>query len=50
MPETLPIDLYLDEDNFSLMSALEGDKKIKLGPEETIAKPAKLCPQKIKTE
>ena len=48
--EKLPIDLYLDEDNFSSMPALERDKEIKLGPEETIAKPAKLYPQNIKTE
>ena len=28
--ENLPIDLYLDEDDLSLMPAIEGDKQVKL--------------------
>ena len=37
IPENLSIDLYLDKDYLPPMPALEGDEKVKLVPEETIA-------------
>ena len=41
MPENLPIDLYLDEDededDLPPILALEGDEEVKLEPEQTIA-------------
>ena len=48
IPENLPIDLYLDEDEDDLppIPALEGDEKVKLEPEETIAERMKLNPRK----
>ena len=44
MPENVPIDLYLDEDENYLppMSALEIDEEVKLEPEETIDERVKL--------
>ena len=50
MPENLPIDLYLDEDNLSPMPPLEDDEEVKLEPEETIAERVKLILQKRKNE
>ena len=48
MPENLPIDLHLDEDDLPPMFALEGEEEVKLEPEETIAERVKLNPQKRK--
>ena len=44
MPENLPIDLCLDEgkDDLPPIPVLEGDKEVKLEPEETIAERVKL--------
>ena len=52
MPENAPIDLYLnkDEDDLQPMLSLEGDKEVKLEPEETIAERVKLNPRKRKIE
>ena len=52
MPENLPIDLYLDENEDDLlpMPALEVDEEVKLEPEETIAERVKLNPRKRKNE
>ena len=52
MPENLPIDLYLDEneDDLPPMPALEVDEEVKLEPEETIAERVKLNPRKRKNE
>ena len=49
MLENLSIDLYLGEDDLPPMPPLEGDEKVKLEPEETIAERIKLNPQKRKT-
>ena len=48
MPKSLPIDLYLDEDGDDLpqMPPLGDDEEVKLEPEDTIAKRAKLSPHK----
>ena len=48
IPQNLPIDLYLDEDEDDLppIPALEGDEEVKLEPEETIAERMKLNPRK----
>ena len=50
MPENLPIDLCLDEgkDDLPPIPVLEGDKEVKLEPEETIAERVKLNPRKRK--
>ena len=40
VPENLPNDLYLDEDDLPPISALEGDQKLE--PEKTIAERIKL--------
>ena len=52
MPENLPIDLYLDEDENYLppMPALEIDEEVKLEPEETIDERIKLNLRKWKNE
>ena len=36
VPENLPIDLYLNEDDLPSLSALESDEEVKLELEETI--------------
>ena len=48
----MSIDLFLDEDEDDLpqMPPLEDDEEVKLEPEETIAKKAKLNSQKRKNE
>ena len=48
VPENLPINLYLDKDNLPPLPALEGDEKLKLESEETIAERIKLNPRKRK--
>ena len=48
MPETLPIDFYLDENDLPPLSAIEGEEEVKLEPEETIAERIKLNPRKRK--
>ena len=44
IPQNLPLDLYSDEyeDHLPSMPPLEGDKKVKSEPEETIAQKIKL--------
>ena len=52
MPENVPIDLYLDEDENYLppMPALEIDEEVKLEPEKTIDERVKLNLRKWKNE
>ena len=42
------MDLYLDEDDLSLMPAIEGDEQVKLESEDTIAERVKLKPRERK--
>ena len=49
MSENLRIDLYLDEDDLSLMPAIEGDKQVKLESQDTIVERVKLKLQERKT-
>ena len=44
IPGNLPIDLCWNEDDLPPMPPLEDDEEVKLEPEETIAKRAKLNP------
>ena len=37
IPENLPIDLHLDENDLPPIPVLESDEEVKLEPEETIA-------------
>ena len=49
IPENIPIDLYLDEDDLPPMPVLESDEKeAKLEPEETIAERVKMILKKEK--
>ena len=42
VPENLPIDLYIDEDDLPAMPALEGNDEVKLEQQKTIAVRVKL--------
>ena len=48
MPENLPIDLYIDEDDLPAMPALEGNDEVKLEQQKTIAVRVKLNSRKTK--
>ena len=48
MPENLPIDLYIDEDDLPAMPALEGNDEVKLEQQKTIAVRVKLNSRKKK--
>ena len=48
VPENLPIDLYIDEDDLPAMPALEGNDEVKLEQQKTIAVRVKLNSRKKK--
>ena len=50
VPENLPIDLYIDEDDLPAMPALEGNDEVKLEQQKTIAVRVKLNSRKKKKE